>query len=171
MPSQFFLDWLEEHHNDRIKQVLVRQLGREVFIDFCISKEQQTITPVHTRPVFYMPSVSQQRPQIGGMENKLYDIDDKIRGIVIEIDNNKNINSFRRNLQTTHLGLLEIIILNDNIGFPNDAKLLARYNLKEILKDIYHALASTSINEYTKAHLENSAETIEAILEAKLSLN
>ena len=30
---------------------------------------------------------------------------------------------------------------------------------------------STSINEYTKAHLENSAETIEAILEAKLSLN
>ena len=73
VPSQFFLDWLEEHHADRIKQVLVRQLGREVFIDFRISKEQQTITPVHTSPVFYMPSVSQQRPQIGGMENKLYD--------------------------------------------------------------------------------------------------
>ena len=73
VPSQFFLDWLEEHHNDRIKQVLVRQLGREVLIDFRISKEQQTITPVLTKPVFYMPSVSQQRPQIGGMENKLYD--------------------------------------------------------------------------------------------------
>ena len=88
-----------------------------------------------------------------------------------EVSNNKNINSFRRDLQTTYLGLLEIIILSDNIGFPNDAKLLARYNLKEILKAIYEGLGSTSINEYTKAHLENSAENIEAILEAKLSLN
>jgi chromosomal replication initiator protein len=72
VPSQFFLDWLEEHHHDRIKQVLVRQLGREVFIDFRISKDQQAITPVHTRPVSYMPTVSQQRPQ-EEMENKLYD--------------------------------------------------------------------------------------------------
>ena len=50
-------------------------------------------------------------------------------------------------------------------------KNINKNNLKEILKGIYGGLASISINEYTKAHLENSAEAIEAILEAKLSLN
>ena len=77
-----------------------------------------------------------------------------------EVSNNKNINSFRRDLQTTHLGLLEIIILNENIGLPNDAKSLARYNLKEILKNIYQALSSTSINEYTKELVQSAFEVI-----------
>ncbi len=73
VPSQFFLDWLEEHHNDRIKQVLVRQLGREVFIDFRISEDQQTITPVQTRPITYAPTVSHWEPQIETIQDNLYD--------------------------------------------------------------------------------------------------
>ena len=84
---------------------------------------------------------------------------------------NNNINSFRRDLQTTYIKLLEVIIINNSIDFPNDAKLLARYNLKNILKNIYSTLGSIEIDEYTKAHLENSAESIETILEAKISLN
>ena len=32
-------------------------------------------------------------------------------------------------------------------------------------------LANTNLNDYTKAHLENAAENIESILEAKISIN
>lgn len=60
VPSQFFLDWLEEHHRDRIKQVLIRHLGRELNIVFRISEDQQTITPVQTRPVTYSSTINPQ---------------------------------------------------------------------------------------------------------------
>ena len=89
----------------------------------------------------------------------------------IELGSNNNINSFRRDLQTTYLELLEAIIFNQDTGIPNDAKLLSRYSLKGILKNIYNAIGSMHINEYTKAHLENSAESIESILEAKITIN
>jgi len=73
VPSQFFLDWLEEHYHDRIKQVLVRQLGREVLIDFRISEDEQTITPVQTRrPVTYTPTVTRSEPQEDKTQDNLY---------------------------------------------------------------------------------------------------
>jgi len=88
-----------------------------------------------------------------------------------ELNENININSFRRDLQTTYTNLLQAIILNEDIRIPNDAKILARYNLKVILKNIYQALSGIHFDEYTKAHLEHSAEKIESILEARISLN
>jgi hypothetical protein len=88
-----------------------------------------------------------------------------------ELNDNININSFRRDLQTTYINLLQTIIINEDLKIPNDAKILARYNLKIILKNIYTTLSEIHIDEYTKAHLEHSAENIESILEAKFSLN
>ena len=89
----------------------------------------------------------------------------------LELTNNQNINSFRRDLQTTYIKLLQAIIINNESKIPNDAKLLSRYSLKRILKNIYNTLGSINIDEYTKAHLENSAESIESILEAKITIN
>ena len=40
-----------------------------------------------------------------------------------------------------------------------------------ILKKVYNSLSSINIDNYTKAHLENSAEYIESILDAKITLN
>ena len=73
VPSQFFLDWLEEHHNERIKQVLLRQLGRDVNIDFRISEDLQTITPVQTRSIPYIPSLTHREPQMEVVQDNLYD--------------------------------------------------------------------------------------------------
>ena len=90
-----------------------------------------------------------------------------------ELDTASNINSYRRELQKAHINLLRIIALDiyNYTGFPNDAKTLSRSNLRTTLKNIYKTLASTSLDEYTRAHLESSAEDIEAILEAKISFN
>ena len=57
------------------------------------------------------------------------------------------------------------------MGFPNDAKILARANLKTTLKNIYNSLSNQNLNQYTKAHLENAAEEIESLLEARINFN
>ena len=49
VPNQFFADWLEEHHIERIKQALFRQLGREVYIQFQIKEDNKPLTPVQMR--------------------------------------------------------------------------------------------------------------------------
>ena len=90
-----------------------------------------------------------------------------------ELNNKSNINSFRRELQKSHITLLRTIILDlyNYIGFPNDAKILARSNLRTTLKNIYLALSNQTLDQYTKAHLESAAEDIESILEARVNFN
>ena len=56
-------------------------------------------------------------------------------------------------------------------GFPNDAKTLARSNLKSTLKSIYYSLSTPNLDQYTRLHLESCAEDIESILEAQINLN
>ncbi len=58
-------------------------------------------------------------------------------------------------------------ILLSKSGFPNDAVALSRYSLSVTLKNIYSIIGSQNFDEYTKAHLENSAEMIQNILNAK----
>jgi len=90
-----------------------------------------------------------------------------------ELNESNNINSHRRELQKTHISLLRVIILDlyNITGFPNDAKTLARSNLKSTLKNIYYTLSKTTLNQYTRVHLESCAEDIESILEARIHLN
>jgi chromosomal replication initiator protein len=73
VPNQFFADWLEEHHIERVKQVLARQLGREVFIAFRIAEEDRPAAAIQPRPTVYshpIKSSEQRKPE--GLEN-LYD--------------------------------------------------------------------------------------------------
>ena len=58
-----------------------------------------------------------------------------------------------------------------NIEFSSDVVSLARYNLKNILKDIYSAIGNNDFDSYSKSHLQNSAEMIEAILSAEIQIN
>ena len=78
-----------------------------------------------------------------------------------------------RELQKSHIDLLRNIMLDiyNYTGFPNDAKTLARSNLKITLKNIYHTLSSTSLDQYTRVHLESCAEDIESTLKAQINLN
>ena len=90
-----------------------------------------------------------------------------------ELNNGENINSYRRELQDSHIDLLKVIVLDiyDITSFPNDAKILARSNLKSTLKNIYFTLGNSNLDDYTTAHLENAAENIESILVAKININ
>ena len=70
VPNQFFADWLEEHHIDRIKHVLLKQLGREVYTLFQIKEDNK---PLHTIPmrqsVYTSPVKLEERRSPIGLEN------------------------------------------------------------------------------------------------------
>jgi len=83
-----------------------------------------------------------------------------------ELSNNENINSYRRQLQKNYLNLLSYILYSD-FDFTNDAISLSRYSLKNLLKEIYLSMGNQNYDNYTKAHLSNSAEMIETILNAE----
>ena len=85
-----------------------------------------------------------------------------------ELSNNDNINSYRRQLQKNYLTMLSYILYAD---FTNDAISLSRYSLKSLLKQIYLSMSNPNYDNYTKAHLSNSAEMIETILNAEKQIN
>jgi len=90
--------------------------------------------------------------------------------IWVELDSNENVNSYKRQLQQNHIMLLSDILYN-NYDFTNDAISLARYNLGLVLKKIYKSMGNQKLDQYTLAHLSNSAEIIEAILNAEIQIN
>ena len=90
-----------------------------------------------------------------------------------ELDSLDNINSYRRELQKSHINLLRVIALDsyNQTSFPSDAKTAAKANLRNILQKIYSNLSNEQLDYYTKIHLESSAEDIEDIFAAKLSID
>ena len=90
--------------------------------------------------------------------------------IWIELKENKNINSFKRQLQQIHIMLLSDILYN-NYSFTNDSIALARFSLESILENIYLTLSNQELDHYTLAHLTNSAEMIDAVLNAQIKIN
>ena len=82
----------------------------------------------------------------------------------------ENINSYKRELQKMQINMFSQMIFS-NIKFSSDAVSLARYNLKHILKDIYSIMGNDDFDSYSKSHLQNSAEMIEAILSAEIQIN
>ena len=87
-----------------------------------------------------------------------------------ELSNNENINSYRRQLQKNYLTMLSYILYSD-FDFTIDAISLSRYSLKSLLKQIYLSMGNSNYDNYTKAHLSNSAEMIETILNAEKQIN
>jgi hypothetical protein len=83
-----------------------------------------------------------------------------------ELEEEQNINSYRRNLQKSFVENLGKLILNENAELPNDAVALSRYYLKKIQTKI----ESANLENYdliTQAHLESIADDIFQILYAQ----
>ena len=87
-----------------------------------------------------------------------------------ELKSKNQIISYKRELQKIQIKLYSQIIYS-NFSFPSDAIAFARQSLKNILKNIYLNLDNSHLDEYTKAHLENSSEMIETILTAEIQIN
>ena len=90
--------------------------------------------------------------------------------IWVELSLKENINSFKRELQKTHINMLSNI-LHSKSSFPNDAIALSRHILSETLKNIYSVMGNNTFDQYTNAHLENSANLIQTILNANKQIN
>lgn len=88
------------------------------------------------------------------------------RAIWHEIVTKKNINSFRRPLQRYHLNKVINLVLEEQSGIPEDARTLARNDLRVLQGAIPKALANPNLDVYTRAHLEESKARIDAALKA-----
>jgi len=92
---------------------------------------------------------------------------DEVRGAIwSELDRDANVNSFRRSLQRAHLRKLIGMVIEPAPGTPEDASTLARADLKAIDEAIAGSLGSSSLDTYTRAHLDETASRIEAALDA-----
>ena len=85
----------------------------------------------------------------------------------IELKMQKNINSFRRDLQKSHIEVLSTILLNKKNYFHSDAVALARTNLRNLYDQIRISLNIKTLDNYTYAHLSESANKIQSIYTAK----
>ena len=88
-----------------------------------------------------------------------------------ELEKNQNINSFRRDLQKSHVEVLSIILLNEKNYFHSDAVALARANLRELHIIIKESLDTGYFDDYTQAHLSESANRIQSTYKAQTIIN
>ena len=84
---------------------------------------------------------------------------------------NNNINSFRRDLQKSHVEVLTIILLNKQNYFHSDAVALARASLKGMYANIKESLDAGFFDDYTRAHLSECANKIQSVYKAQTVLN
>ncbi|MDP6936890.1 MAG: zinc-dependent metalloprotease [Candidatus Marinimicrobia bacterium] len=93
------------------------------------------------------------------------------RSLWAELDKNRNINSFRRDLQKTHIEVLSIILLNEKNYFHTDAIALARANLRDLHSRIRESIDSGIFDDYTQAHLSEAANKIQSVYKAQTVIN
>ena len=90
-----------------------------------------------------------------------------------ELDAHKNIGTLHRQLQTAHLDTLINMVTVTNNPAPDDAKLLAWDQLRQIKGKISVAAAgpnAAKMDEYTRVHLAESLMRINRALDAKLTV-
>ena len=85
-----------------------------------------------------------------------------------ELETGTSISSFRRNLQREHLRHLTRLVLAPTTT-PEDARSLARADLKVLDEDVGKALGNDTIDAYTGAHLDEVKTRIEAALAAAVN--
>lgn len=106
---------------------------------------------------------NQERVKQGEDRYTMYDMFRDVRqSIWSEITGPSNVNSFRRQLQLSHLNRLISIYLSSTAIYPHDALTLAANDLDILLAAAKKAVNSTAINSMTKAHYKEVIRQIEA---------
>ncbi len=82
----------------------------------------------------------------------------------------RSVNSFRRNLQRVHTNHLIELMLSSAAAIPEDARSLARLHLSRISDRVESALGQGGLDDFTEAHLGETAARIERALNAQVSL-
>ncbi len=87
-----------------------------------------------------------------------------------ELDIHKNISVLRRSLQRNHLQLLIDQFLGQASGTPEDARVLAWQQLRNLKESIASASRRGKYDEYTQLHLEDCSMRISRALDAKQTI-
>jgi hypothetical protein len=90
------------------------------------------------------------------------------RAIWSEIITPANVNSFRRQLQLTHLDLIKSIYLSNPAAYPTDARTLAANDLDVLYRAAQAAVGSSSIDDISRAHFKQVIREIDAAWAAAL---
>ncbi|MBA2690343.1 MAG: metallopeptidase, partial [Burkholderiales bacterium] len=98
--------------------------------------------------------------------SELYDVLQE--AIWKELKTGQEINLLRRNLQREHLRRLAATLIHSSDGAPADARALQRENARELLTTMKAASARPGLSKETKAHLADSANTLDEALKAPL---
>ncbi len=88
-----------------------------------------------------------------------------------ELEGHRNIGVLHRELQRTHLDTLFAMVLGNGAGIPDDAKMLAWNELRELKKSLAAASLVPDYDTYTKLHLQEEAMRVNRVLEAKLTIS
>ena len=86
-----------------------------------------------------------------------------------EARNGSAVDSLRRQLQRAHLKTLTDMITQTSSTAPDDAKMLARYHLRQ-LKNALHAAQKKVTDQYTQIHYAEAIEQINKALDAKVTI-
>jgi hypothetical protein len=78
----------------------------------------------------------------------------------------RSAHSFRRNLQRIYLNVLAVTLNGRDPSVPEDARSLARFELKRISAQLGTALGTTGLDTVTRAHFDESKERVDRMIEA-----
>ncbi len=113
---------------------------------------------------------NQERLADGVAGYTMYDMfQDVRRSIWGEVIKPSNVNSFRRQLQLSHLNRIIGIYLSNTTMYPHDALTLAGNDLDTLLSSAKKAVKSSAINSMTKAHFNEVIRQIDAAKGSKRS--
>ena len=163
---------------------LLEKLAPERFWDFSGSMFQMTrldypihdvVRTIQTVPLNHLYNGvvmsrivdSELRAKNGENPLTLVEMFGEVRGAIwAELDGGSSINSYRRGLQRVHLQKLMGLVVQPKPDVPEDATTLARADLVKLNEQIGAVLGRGGVDDYTRAHLDETSARIEAALEA-----
>ncbi|GIV09695.1 MAG: hypothetical protein KatS3mg019_1786 [Fimbriimonadales bacterium] len=94
---------------------------------------------------------------------------DTLQGVIwSEAQSSRAVPALRRQLQRAHLQTL-VDMITKNTGAPDDARMLARYHLRQLREQLAKQLPRVQ-DTYTRAHYSEAIETIDKALNAQYML-
>lgn len=85
-----------------------------------------------------------------------------------EVTGPQNVSSTRRNLQRAHLDMIIDLVTDGKLEVPEDARTLARVDLRTLKGAINSALGSNNLDTITRGHFEESLARIDAAMQADM---
>ncbi len=136
---------------EQIQSILLAQLLNPIRIERMIDNELRTPGDAYTAAELFSELTAAAWSELAGP---------RIRPV----------SSFRRNLQRAHTNQLIDLMLSPSPTVPEDARSLARLNLRRISGRVDGALGQSGLDDFTEAHLVETRARIDRALSAQATI-